>query len=235
MSGAGQAVARCVKVSRIYEEDAVPVAALTNVDFELAQGDFVGLAGPSGSGKSTLLNLIGGLDRASRGEVAVAGVALQTLNEAQLADLRLHKIGFVFQSYNLVPVLSALENVEFILQLQGVPAAARRERALAALASLGIGELAQRRPGELSSGQQQRVAIARAIVTNPVLLLADEPSANLDSATTEELLQLLRRLNDERGLTILTATHDPLVMGYAKRHVQLRDGAIVEDVAAAGA
>ena len=235
MSGAGQAVARCVRVSRIYEEDAVPVAALTNVDFELAQGDFVGLAGPSGSGKSTLLNLIGGLDRASRGEISVAGVALQTLNEAQLADLRLHKIGFVFQSYNLVPVLSAQENVEFILQLQGVPAAARRERALAALASLGIGELAQRRPGELSSGQQQRVAIARAIVTNPVLLLADEPSANLDSATTEELLQLLRRLNDERGLTVLTATHDPLVMGYAKRHVQLRDGAIVEDVAAAGA
>ena len=235
MSGAGQAVARCVKVSRIYEEDAVPVAALTNVDFELAQGDFVGLAGPSGSGKSTLLNLIGGLDRASRGEISVAGVALQTLNEAQLADLRLHKIGFVFQSYNLVPVLSAQENVEFILQLQGVPAAARRERALAALASLGIGELVQRRPGELSSGQQQRVAIARAIVTNPVLLLADEPSANLDSATTEELLKLLRRLNDERGLTILTATHDPLVMGYAKRHVQLRDGAIVEDAAAAGA
>lgn len=235
MSGAGQAVARCVRVSRIYEEDAVPVAALTNVDFELAQGDFVGLVGPSGSGKSTLLNLIGGLDRASRGEISVAGVALQTLNEAQLADLRLHKIGFVFQSYNLVPVLSAQENVEFILQLQGVPAAARRERALAALASLGIGELAQRRPGELSSGQQQRVAIARAIVTNPVLLLADEPSANLDSATTEELLKLLRRLNDERGLTVLTATHDPLVMGYAKRHVQLRDGAIVEDVAAAGA
>ena len=235
MSGAGQAVARCVKVSRIYEEDAVPVAALTNVDFELAQGDFVGLAGPSGSGKSTLLNLIGGLDRASRGEVSVAGVALQNLNEAQLADLRLHKIGFVFQSYNLVPVLSAQENVEFILQLQGAPAAARRERALAALASLGIGELAQRRPGELSSGQQQRVAIARAIVTNPVLLLADEPSANLDSATTEELLKLLRRLNDERGLSILTATHDPLVMGYAKRHVQLRDGAIVEDAAAAGA
>lgn len=232
MSVAGQAVARCVNLSRIYEEDTVPVAALTQVDFEMAQGDFVGLAGPSGSGKSTLLNLIGGLDRASRGEISVDGVALQTLNEAQLADLRLHKIGFVFQSYNLVPVLSAQENVEFILQLQGAPATARRERALAALASLGIGDLAQRRPGELSSGQQQRVAIARAIVTDPVLLLADEPSANLDSATTEELLKLLRRLNDERGLSILTATHDPLVMGYAKRHVHLRDGAIVEDAAA---
>ena len=235
MSSASQAVARCVNVSRIYEEDAVPVTALTNVDFELAQGEFVGLAGPSGSGKSTLLNLIGGLDRASQGEIAVDGVALQTLNETQLADLRLHKIGFVFQSYNLVPVLSAQENVEFILQLQGVHPAARRERALDALASLGIGTLAHRRPGELSSGQQQRVAIARAIVTNPVLLLADEPSANLDSATTEELLKLLRRLNDERGLSILTATHDPLVMGYAKRRVQLRDGAIVEDAVVSGA
>ena len=232
MSGAGHdAVVRCANLSRIYEEDAVPVRALSNVDFELAQGDFVSLAGPSGSGKSTLLNLIGGLDRATEGEVRVDGVALRGLNEAQLADLRLRKIGFVFQSYNLVPVLSAQENVEFILQLQGVRPAARRRRAVEALESLGIGGMAHRRPGELSSGQQQRVAVARAIVTNPVLLLADEPSANLDSATTEGLLELLRRLNDQRGLSILTATHDPLVMGYAKRRVQLRDGAIVADAA----
>ena len=232
MSGAGHdAVVRCANLSRIYEEDAVPVRALSNVDFELAQGDFVSLAGPSGSGKSTLLNLIGGLDRATEGEVSVDGVALRGLNEAQLADLRLRKIGFVFQSYNLVPVLSAQENVEFILQLQGVRPAARRRRAVEALESLGIGGMAHRRPGELSSGQQQRVAVARAIVTNPVLLLADEPSANLDSATTEGLLELLRRLNDQRGLSILTATHDPLVMGYAKRRVQLRDGAIVADAA----
>ena len=206
--------------------DAVPVTALTNVDFELAQGEFVGLAGPSGSGKSTLLNLIGGLDRASQGEIAVDGVALQTLNETQLADLRLHKIGFVFQSYNLGA--GALRPGE-----RGVhPAVAGR--ASGSQAGAGVGRLGVPRhrytgpskARELSSGQQQRVAIARAIVTNPVLLLADEPSANLDSATTEELLKLLRRLNDERGLSILTATHDPLVMGYAKRRVQLRDGAI---------
>ena len=233
MSGASHAVVHCGGVSRIYEEGAVPAPALTNVDFELAHGEFVSLAGPSGAGKSTLLNLIGGLDRPTEGEIKVDGVALGELNDTQLTDLRLHKIGFVFQSYNLVPVLSALENVEFILQLQGVRPAARRQRALDALASLGIGELAQRRPGELSSGQQQRVAIARAVVTDPVLLLADEPSANLDSATTETLLELLRRLNDQRGLSILTATHDPLVMGYAKRQVRLRDGAVVADSAGA--
>jgi putative ABC transport system ATP-binding protein len=163
------------------------------------------------------------------GEVYVDGVALSTLNEAQLSDLRLNKIGFVFQAYNLIPVLSARENVEFIMQLQGVSANERNERAVRMLDSLGIGELANRRPGELSGGQQQRVAVARAIVTNPVLLLADEPSANLDSTTTEELLGLLTRINREHGVTILTATHDPVVMSYAGRHVQLRDGRIVSD------
>ncbi|MCE2426231.1 MAG: ATP-binding cassette domain-containing protein [Pseudomonadales bacterium] len=147
---------------------------------------------------------------------------------AGLSDLRLHRIGFVFQAYNLIPVLSALENVEFILQLQGVDGAERRQRSLEALESLGIPELADRRPGEMSGGQQQRVAIARAIVTNPVLLLADEPSANLDTATTEELLDVLRDLNRNRGVTILTATHDPMVMGYTSRQVNLRDGRVVQ-------
>ena len=227
----GKLVAHCVGVSRIYQQAAVPVPALRNLDFAMVQGEFVSLAGPSGSGKSTLLNLIGGLDQATEGQVAVDGRVLGGLNEAQLADLRLHKIGFVFQSYNLIPVLSAQENVEFIMQLQGVRPAARAQRALDALAALAIEDLAGRRPAELSGGQQQRVAIARAIVTNPALLLADEPSANLDSATTEDLLKLLRRLNDERGLSILTATHDPLVMRYAKRQVRLRDGAIAEDSA----
>ena len=227
----GKLVAQCVGVSRIYQQAAVPVPALRNLDFAMVQGEFVSLAGPSGSGKSTLLNLIGGLDQATEGQVAVDGRVLGGLNEAQLADLRLHKIGFVFQSYNLIPVLSAQENVEFIMQLQGVRPAARAQRALDALAALAIEDLAGRRPAELSGGQQQRVAIARAIVTNPALLLADEPSANLDSATTEDLLKLLRRLNDERGLSILTATHDPLVMRYAKRQVRLRDGAIAEDSA----
>ena len=222
-------VTSCRGLTRIYQDEAVPVQALVDVDFDLSTGEFVSLAGPSGSGKSTLLNLIGGLDRPTSGEVRVDGVALSTLNEAELSDLRLNKIGFVFQAYNLIPVLSARENVEFIMQLQGVSVTERRERAAEMLDSLGIGDLAERRPGELSGGQQQRVAVARAIVTHPVLLLADEPSANLDSKTTEELLQLLTRINREHGVTILTATHDPVVMSYASRHVELRDGRIVSD------
>ncbi|MCZ6658850.1 MAG: ABC transporter ATP-binding protein [Gammaproteobacteria bacterium] len=225
-------VVSCKGVSRTYQEESVPVHALRGVDFEFARGEFVSIAGPSGSGKSTLLNVIGGLDRPDAGTITVDGVELNGLNETELSDLRLHKMGFVFQSYNLIPVLSALENVEFIMQLQGVGPAERAERAMSMLDSLDIVDLADRRPGDMSGGQQQRVAIARSIVTNPVLLLADEPSANLDSATTEDLLQLLRRLNEERGVSILTATHDPIVMSYAQRQVNLRDGAIVEDSAA---
>ena len=220
-------VVKCRGVGRTYAGEAVPVHALRGVDFELQAGEWVSLAGPSGSGKSTLLHLIGGLDRPNSGSVVVDGVEVTELSEAALSELRLHKIGFVFQAYNLIPVLSALENVEFIMQLQGVPTKERRERALAALDSLGLGDLANRRPGEMSGGQQQRVAIARAIVTNPVLLLADEPSANLDTATTKELLDLLRTLNRERQVTILTATHDPMVMGYTTRQVNLRDGSVV--------
>ena len=219
-------VVTCRGLGRTFETDAVPVHALRGVDFDMASGEWASLAGPSGSGKSTLLHLVGGLDRPSYGEVAVGGVDLGGLGDAGLADLRLHKIGFVFQAYNLVPVLSALENVEFILQLQGVAQAERRRRAKDALNALGLAEMAGRRPGELSGGQQQRVAIARAIVTEPVLLLADEPTANLDAGTTVELLEVLRELNERRGVTILTATHDPTVMAYANRRVHLRDGRI---------
>jgi putative ABC transport system ATP-binding protein len=224
-----EVVVRCRSISRTYQEESVPVKALQSVDFEVREGEFVSLAGPSGSGKSTLLNLIGGLDRPDEGVVEVAGVTLNDLSESALSDLRLEKMGFVFQAYNLIPVLSARENVEFIMQLQGVGAAERAERAAAVLAELGIDDMADRRPGELSGGQQQRVAVARAIVTRPALLLADEPSANLDSATTKELLEMLRRLNETHGVTIVAATHDPLVMGYARRQVNLRDGRIVED------
>ena len=224
-------VVSCRGVSRVYDDDAVPVHALRGVDFQLEQGEWVSLAGPSGSGKSTLLHVIGGLDQPTAGKVTVDDTEVTALSEAQLSDLRLHKIGFVFQAYNLIPVLSALENVEFIMQLQGVAGAERRQRALEALDSLGLADLADRRPGEMSGGQQQRAAIARAIVTNPVLLLADEPSANLDTATTVELLDLLRKLNNERGVTILTATHDPVVMSYTTRQVNLRDGNVVEDSA----
>ena len=232
MSGEEQSVVRCVGVSRIYEQAAAPVRALRNLDFEMARGDFVSLVGPSGSGKSTLLNLIGGLDQATEGEVFVDGVALTGLNQTRLADMRLHRDRL------RIPVLQPHSGA-FRPGERGVhPAAAR--------GAFGRPNAADPRkpwrlwpskpwptaaPAELSGGQQQRVAIARAIVTNPVLLLADEPSANLDSAATGELLKLLRRLNDERGLSILTATHDPLVMRYAKRRMRLRDGAIVKDPA----
>ncbi len=225
-------VVSCKGINRTYQEESVPVHALRGVDFEFVRGEFVSLAGPSGSGKSTLLNVIGGLDRPNEGTITVDGVELNGLSETELSDLRLNKMGFVFQSYNLIPVLSALENVEFIMQLQGVAPAERAERAMSMLDSLDIADLADRRPGEMSGGQQQRVAIARSIVTDPVLLLADEPSANLDSATTDDLLQLLCMLNEEHGVSILTATHDPMVMSYAQRQVNLRDGAIVEDSAA---
>ena len=216
-------------LTRVYQEEAVPVHALRGVDFSLSSSEFVSLSGPSGSGKSTLLNIVGGLDRQDKGIIELDGEELAPLSEGDLAALRLRKIGFVFQAYNLVPVLSALENVEFILQLQGVGSAERKERAGEALKSLGLSELQDRRPGEMSGGQQQRVAIARAIVTNPVLLLADEPSANLDSETTKELMELLRNLNETQGMTIITATHDPMVMGYAKRQVHLRDGTVERD------
>ena len=216
-------------LTRVYQEEAVPVHALRGVDFSLSSSEFVSLSGPSGSGKSTLLNIVGGLDRQDEGIIELDGEELAPLSEGDLAALRLRKIGFVFQAYNLVPVLSALENVEFILQLQGVGSAERKERAGEALKSLGLSELQDRRPGEMSGGQQQRVAIARAIVTNPVLLLADEPSANLDSETTKELMELLRNLNETQGMTIITATHDPMVMGYAKRQVHLRDGTVERD------
>ncbi len=219
----------CQGVSKTYQQEAVPVHALRDVDFSVGAGEFVSLSGPSGSGKSTLLNVIGGLDRADSGSIRVGGVSIESLSESELTNLRLHKIGFVFQAYNLIPVLSALENVEFILELQGVHADERRDRAAQALTSLGLNDMTHRRPGELSGGQQQRVAIARAIVTNPVLLLADEPTANLDSGTTEELLELLATLNRDHNMTIVTATHDPIVMSYTSRRVQLRDGMIEQD------
>jgi len=222
-------VVRCESVCRIYKEDAYPVTALDSVSFEVREGEFVSLAGPSGSGKSTLLNIIGGLDRPTSGDVYLGDTHLNVLDESQLSDLRLYKLGFIFQDYNLIPVLNALENVEFTMQLQGVDAKERSERALATLQSLGLGELAHRRPSELSGGQQQRVAIARAIVTRPKVLLADEPSANLDSKSTEGLLELLQKLNMEQGVTIITATHDPLVMRYARRRVRLVDGHIGSD------
>ncbi|HSG87968.1 MAG TPA: ABC transporter ATP-binding protein [Pseudomonadales bacterium] len=228
-ASAAEVIVECRGLERTYGEGEARVRALDGVDFDVHAGEFVSLAGPSGSGKSTLLNMIGALDVPDAGTVRVQGRPLADLDRAERADLRLRHIGFVFQSYNLIPVLSARENVEFIMQLQGVAAAERARRALDVLGELGLAGLADRRPGEMSGGQQQRVAVARAIVTHPVLLLADEPSANLDSATTDELLGLLARLNGDHGMTIVTATHDPTVMAYARRRVHMRDGRIERD------
>ena len=215
-----------INVTRIYGNEAVPVHALSDVSLDVAVGEFVSIVGPSGSGKSTLLHVIGGLERPTEGEITVGDTNLGACSDSELTDVRLYKMGFVFQAYNLIPVLSAVENVEFILQLQGVGKKERRERAQEALRAFGLEELFDRRPGKMSGGQQQRVAIARAVVSNPAVLLADEPSANLDSETTKEFCEYLQQANEERGVTILTATHDPLVMGYTKRHIRLVDGKI---------
>lgn len=214
-------------VSRIYADEGVPVRALDAVSLTVMPGEFVSLVGPSGSGKSTLLNIVGALDRATSGRVLLAGEDITDCSDRQLALIRRDRIGFVFQAFNLLPVLSAVENVEFVLQLQG--RSDTRSIALRMLEQLGIGDLAHRRPSEMSGGQQQRVAIARALVSEPVLLLADEPSANLDSKTTESLLALLVRLNVEQHVTIITATHDPLVERSARRRIVMRDGRIHSD------
>lgn len=219
----------CSKLSKLYGEGATEVHALREVDLEIRKGEFLSLSGPSGSGKTTLLNHIGGLDRPTSGEITVDGQRLNELDKGTLADLRLKKIGFVFQAYNLIPVLSAYENVEFILQLQGAGARQRRERAREMLAEVGLDGLGDRRPGQLSGGQQQRVAIARAMASTPAIILADEPSANLDSAATDGLLALMSELNETRSMTFCVASHDPRVIGHTHRQVRLRDGRIETD------
>jgi putative ABC transport system ATP-binding protein len=217
---------RAEHVTKVYRQDSVAVTALQDVDLEIAEGEFLALVGPSGSGKSTLLNLIGGLDRPTTGRLWVADEELGRLSRRALAALRLKRIGFVFQEYNLIPVLSALENVEYVLLLQGLPDAERRNRARAILAEVGLDGMEDRRPGELSGGQQQRVAVARAIVAAPALVLADEPTANLDSATGAALMDLMRRLNEEKRVTFVFSTHDPMVMERAQRLVRLKDGRV---------
>lgn len=220
----------CRNVSKVYRQDAIAVQALTDVNLEIPRLDFVCLSGPSGSGKSTLLNLIGGLDRPTGGEIYVDGNRVDQMEKGALAELRLRRIGFVFQAYNLIPVLTARENVEFVMQLQGMSAAERGAKTREILKEVGLDGLEDRRPGELSGGQQQRVAVARAIVSEPSLVLADEPTANLDSKTAENLMQLLRHMNREHGVTFIFSTHDKLVMDFSRRLITLRDGRIVNDV-----
>jgi len=216
-------------VSKVYEARGVETVALRNVDLSIESGEFTALAGPSGSGKTTLLNLFGGLDAPSEGVVVLDGDDLGSLTSSQLAEERLYKLGFVFQAYNLIPVFSARENVEFVMELQGVSPSERRRRAMAILEEVGLGDLADKRPMEMSGGQQQRVAVARAIVSQPRVVLADEPTANLDSKTAGTLLDLMEELNREHGVTFVFSTHDPMVIEKARRTVRLRDGAVVAD------
>lgn len=217
-------------LKRDYPQGSHTVHALQGVDLDIEAGDFVALMGASGSGKTTLLNLIGGLDTPSAGSVSIEGETLSSLSPNALSDLRRDRVGFVFQSYNLVPVLSAVENTEMVLLLRGETPAKRRAQAMATLSEVGLSGMEHRRPNALSGGQQQRVAVARAITGDPALVLADEPTANLDSQTGTELIQLMARLNQEQGITFVFATHDPKVMAAAKRVVRMEDGHIIEDL-----
>jgi putative ABC transport system ATP-binding protein len=216
-------------VRKTYRTGPIEVPALRGVTLNIGAGEFAATAGPSGSGKTTLLNIIGGLDRADTGDIWVAGQNLQVLSSGELAHLRLERIGFVFQTYNLLPVLTALENAEFTLLLQGMPARERREKVEKLFSEIGLAGLEDRRPAELSGGQQQRVAVARAMVTEPALILADEPTANLDSASAIALLDVMEQLNRTTGTTFLFSTHDPQVMERAHRLIRLRDGQVVSD------
>lgn len=216
-------------IRKTYTQGKVEVTAIDRVDLKVSAGEFLALAGPSGSGKTTLLNIIGGLDMPDSGRVVVDGKDYHSMGAADLARLRLHSIGFVFQSYNLIPVLSAEENVEYIMLLQGVQARERRERARQILDDVGLSGLYKRRPAELSGGQQQRVAVARAIVSGPAIVLADEPTANLDSKTGEGLLDLMQSINRDKQVTFIFSTHDRMVMAHARRIVILKDGLIESD------
>lgn len=220
---------RADHVWKSYPQEPAPLDAVRGVSLEIAPGDFVALAGPSGSGKTTLLNMLGGLTLPSRGSVQLRGTELAGLSPRQLARVRLEQVGFVFQAYNLLPVLSALENAEFTLLLRGVPAAERRRRVLDLFARIGMEGLEDRRPAKLSGGQQQRIAVARAVVGHPAIVLADEPTANLDSATSEALLDVMEQLNRDERITFIFATHDPRVMQRARRLVRMVDGAIASD------
>jgi putative ABC transport system ATP-binding protein len=217
-------------LTREYSQGEHTVHALRGVDLAVESGEFLALMGASGSGKTTLLNLIGGLDAPTAGNVQIEGTDIGEISAGERSDLRRDRIGFVFQAYNLVPVLTALENAEMVLLLRGVPARERRERVMKTLASVGLEGLENRFPNELSGGQQQRVAVARAIAGEPALVLADEPTANLDSKSGNELISLMARLNEEQGITFVFATHDPKVMSAARRVVSMEDGEIRGDV-----
>ena len=216
-------------IYKTYRETKVPVNALNGVDLKIEEGEFTAIVGPSGSGKTTLLNILGGLDLPTEGDIFIEGTNLKQLSSRQLIDFRLHNIGFVFQAYNLIPVLTARENTEFILELQKVPKKERRKQATQLLEAVGIADKADHRPGQLSGGQQQRVAVARALASQPRFIIADEPTANLDSKSTNELLEIMAEMNRKYRSTFIFATHDQRVMDKARRIVTIDDGKIIGD------
>lgn len=215
---------------KIYDEKSIPVHAVNGITTEFEEGEFTAIVGPSGSGKTTLLNILGGLDDPTNGDVWIDKVRINKLNNRQKTNFRMKNIGFVFQAYNLIPVFSALENVEFIMQLQGKSKTARTERAKELLREVGLGDRMNSRPAKLSGGQQQRVAVARALASRPRFILADEPTANLDSKSTEKLLDIMEKLNQEEQITFIFSTHDQRVVNKAKRVVTIQDGTIISDI-----
>ena len=219
----------CNDLCKYYQQGDAVIKGLDHVSLEIEEGSFICLSGPSGSGKTTLLNAIGGLDSLDSGEISINGKRVDLLGKAALSDLRLHSIGFVFQAYNLIPVLSARENVEFVMQVQGVSAAERKQRSSRILQEVGLEGMEGRRPAQLSGGQQQRVAVARAIVSQPKLVLADEPTANLDSKSMERLMTIFRELNRTHKVTFLIAAHDQRVMEWAERRISMEDGRVIRD------
>lgn len=216
-------------LEKVYNETLVPVRAVDGINLEFSSGEFTAIVGPSGSGKTTLLNLIGGLDSPTDGSIFIDSIDISSLSETKLTDFRMNNIGFVFQAYNLIPVLTARENVEFVMQLQKKSKDERLNRSIKLLESVGLGDRLNSRPSKLSGGQQQRVAVARALASKPKFILADEPTANLDSKSTETLLDMMEKLNKEENITFIFSTHDPRVVKRAKRVITIEDGKVVSD------
>lgn len=214
---------------KTYNESVVPVHAIQGINLDFEEGEFTAIVGPSGCGKTTFLNMIGGLDKPSEGKVIIDGIDISNMSSHKLINYRLQNIGFAFQAYNLIPVLSAGENISFIMELQGTPKAERLQRAKELLEQVGIGDKFNARPGELSGGQQQRVAVARALASKPKFILADEPTANLDSKSTEELLDMMGEMNKKYNITFIFSSHDQRVMDRARRLITLTDGQVTED------
>ena len=217
------------EISKIYNVESIPVYAVNNVHLHIEKGEFIALVGPSGSGKTTLLNIIGGLDYPTKGKVIVSGIDITGLSENKLIDFRLHHIGFVFQAFNLIPVLTAKENVELVMLMQHISQKKREKTTIDLLTSVGLSDRINSRPSELSGGQQQRVAVARALASKPKYILADEPTANLDSKSAANLLDIMAKLNKEENMTFVFSTHDPRVIDKAKRVITLIDGKISSD------